>query len=357
MIGLLVGLVFAGPRLAVLDLEGTASEELRVLLADEIRGGGLQVNELEVVTKENLLVLMDEMGQSKSCVNDSCEVEIGRSIGADYVISGRLSQIESTWVLSVKLHESAKGNLLAVDKIMTSSKVELVTSAHNLTTKLFTQRGGQWMPASSSVQYETVLLTPPASHSTIRNSFYIGVHELSEEQYHTIVQRGDVVCASCPVTGLAFHEVIQLANLLSENDGLRSCYQITSQDTIYWQEPLTCTGWRLPTEDEWEYAARANSDFPYSGSGNVDTVAWYAVNSYGKVHPVGTKKANEFGLFDMSGNVWEWVWGNDSVHQGYGVLRGGSITGSVKISAKKRPVKNSNSALNGVRLVRTANPQ
>ena len=82
--------------------------------------------------------------------------------------------------------------------------------------------------------------------------------------------------------------------------------------------------YRLPSESEWEYACRAGGTHTYCGSDNVDSVAWYANNSGIKTNYVAQKQANAFGLYDMSGNVWEWVEDCYDSNCGRRVLRGGS---------------------------------
>jgi len=128
---------------------------------------------------------------------------------------------------------------------------------------------------------------------------------------------------------------------------------------------------RLPTEAEWEYAARGGSrskGYKYAGSDNLDEVGWYDENSGFHTHPVGEKKANELGLYDMSGNVSEWCqdWYGDYSSEaqtnptgpqsgGYRVLRGGSswfIAGDCRVSYRNFDyVPGYRNVSNGLRLV------
>ena len=78
---------------------------------------------------------------------------------------------------------------------------------------------------------------------------------------------------------------------------------------VAWNEQAN--GYRLPTQEEWEYAARAGENHICAGSANMDEVAWHLGNSEERTHPVAQKKSNGFGLYDMSGNVFEWIWNRE----------------------------------------------
>ena len=139
--------------------------------------------------------------------------------------------------------------------------------------------------------------------------------ELTQRHYEELIgsNPSEFLGENRPVERVDWFEAITAANAASIRGGLESCYEIDGAQ-VTWRNGLDCEGYRLPTEHEREVAARANQPFRYAGSDTIDTVAWYAGNSDGTTHPVAQKAANAWGLYDMSGNVEEWVWDWYSPH-------------------------------------------
>ncbi|WP_067859504.1 formylglycine-generating enzyme family protein [Nocardia shimofusensis] len=125
-----------------------------------------------------------------------------------------------------------------------------------------------------------------------------------------------------PVDSVSWSDAIRFCNALSERVGLTPAYCIGAGDEEV-DQVESADGYRLPTEAEWEYACRAATTGPRYGP--LDEIAWHRANSGGRMHEVGAKNPNAWGLYDMLGNVWEWCWDiyDADVYGGYRVLRGG----------------------------------
>jgi len=179
----------------------------------------------------------------------------------------------------------------------------------------------------------------PRHEVTLTRGFAMGVHPVTQGLYKAVTGKNPSKFrgGDRPVETVSWYDAVRFCNALSERCGLQPTYQIGPGKKPKVSCDFAARGFRLPTEAEWEYAARAGQDFKYAGSNNLDEVAWYKDNSGNETHPVGQKRPNAWGLYDMTGNVREWVWDwkgdypNKSQKDPYGpdfggnrVARGGS---------------------------------
>ncbi|OJJ15378.1 sulfatase-modifying factor protein [marine bacterium AO1-C] len=154
------------------------------------------------------------------------------------------------------------------------------------------------------------------------DEFYLAKFPVTQALYFQVMEvspstfEGD----NRPVESVAWIDAVNFCNRLSLIKGLTPCYKITNDEAVFRKNE---NGYRLSTEAEWQYACQANTGkIRY---GELNDIAWFKENAQNETHEVGLKQPNEWGLYDMLGNVWEWCSDiyDEEVYGAYRIFRGG----------------------------------
>ena len=210
--------------------------------------------------------------------------------GKAVLASGNKALALKKWRVALTCDDATYSDKQNLQKLINKAENSAVeeTTSNDAFDMVFVQSGSFNMGSNTGEADEKPV------HSVSLSDFYIGKYEITQKQWRAVMNTDPPElkfkgCDNCPVERVSWNDIQEFLTKLNQQ--------------------FPGKHYRLPTEAEWEFAARGgnkSNDYTYSGSNSINDVAWYSSNCGAKTHEVGGLQANELSIYDMTGNVWEW---------------------------------------------------